>query len=52
MPPTSLPDTDIILDGPFWPVRVLRTYDHDKAVRIEAVGVVDSQYYDRTITTE
>ena len=36
MPQTSLPNTDTILEGPFWPVRVLRAYDHDKAVRIEA----------------
>lgn len=51
---SSLPNPDTILEGPFWPgpVRVLRAYDHDNAVRIEAVGVVDSQYFDRTITAE
>ena len=27
-------------------------YGHDTAIRIEAVGVIDSQYYDRTITIE
>ena len=53
-PIVHLPDPDTILEGPFWPgpVRVLRAYDHDNAVRIEAVGVVDSLYYDRTITAE
>ena len=50
----KLPDPDTILEGPFWPgpLRVLRAYDHVNAVRIEAVGVVDSLYYDRTITAE
>ena len=50
----SLPEPDTILEGPFWPgpVRVLRAHSHDTALRIESVGVVDSVYYDRTITTE
>ena len=42
---------DTVIEGPFWPgpVRVIRVSEHGSAVRIEAVGVVDSQYYDRTI---
>ncbi len=45
------PSPDTILTGPFWPgpVRVLRTQQSNQSVRIEAVGVADSQYYDRTI---
>lgn len=52
MKPFALPEPDTILEGPFWPgpVRVLRAQNHDEALRIEAVGVVDSVYYDRTIT--
>ena len=48
---TSFFAPDTIIEGPFWPgpVRVLRVRDHGSAVQIEAVGVVDSQYYDRTI---
>ena len=43
--------TDAVIEGPFWPgpVRVLRVRNHGSAVQVEAVGVVDSQYYDRTI---
>ena len=42
------PELDTILEGPFWqgPVRVLRAHSHDAALRIEAVGVVGSVYYD------
>ena len=45
---------DTIIEGPFWPepVRVLRVRAHGTAVQIEAVGVVDSRYYDRTIPSE
>ena len=45
---------DTIIEGPFWPgpVRVLRVREHGSAMQIEAVGVVDSQYYDRTIPAE
>ena len=45
---------DTIIDGPFWPgpVRVLRVRAHGSAVQIEAVGLVDSHYYDRTIPSE
>ena len=45
---------DTIIEGPFWPVpvRILRLRSHGLAVQIEAVGIVDSQYYDRTIPTE
>ena len=45
---------DTIIEGPFWPgpVRVLRVRAHGSAVQIEAVGVVDSHYYDRTIPSE
>ena len=45
---------DAIIEGPFWPgpVRVLRVRDHGSAVQIEAVGIVESQYYDRTIAAE
>ena len=51
-PSTPLPQPDTILTGPFWPgpVRVLRAYLSGQSVRIEAVGVSDSQYYDRTLT--
>ena len=44
-----LPGT--ILEGPLWPgpVRVIRVSEHGSMVRIEAVGVIDSQYYDQTI---
>ncbi len=49
-----LPEPDAILSGPFWPtpVRVLRASATDGSVRIEAVGVNDSQYYDRTLTLD
>ena len=42
---------DTIIEGPFWPgpVRVLRVRNNGPAVQIEAVGIVDSHYYDRTI---
>ncbi len=45
---------DTIIEGPFLPgpVRVLRVRAHGSAVQIEAVGVVDSHYYDRTIPSE
>ena len=45
---------DTIIEGPFWPepVRVLRVRNHGAAVQIEAVGVIDSRYYDRTIPSE
>ena len=45
---------DTIIEGPFWPepVRVLRVRALGTAVQIEAVGVVDSHYYDRTIPSE
>ena len=45
---------DTIIEGPFWPepVRVLRARAHGTAVQIEAVGVIDSHYYDRTIPSE
>src|SRR5581483_4924453 len=47
-----LPDT--VLSGPFWPgpVRVLRAVQAGTQVRIEAVGLADSQYYDRTLTLD
>ncbi len=47
-------NADTIIEGPFWPgpVRVLRVRDHGAAVQIEAVGLVDSQYHDRTIRTD
>ncbi len=42
---------DTIIEGPFWPepVRVLRARQHGSAIQIEAVGVVESKYYDQTI---
>ena len=45
---------DTIIEGPFWPgpVRVIRVGEHGSAVRVEAVGVVDSHYYDRTIPAD
>ena len=45
---------DTIIEGPFWPgpVRVIRVRAHGTVVQIEAVGVVDSRYYDRTIPSE
>ena len=45
---------DPIIEGPFWPepVRFLRVRTHGTAVQIEAAGVVDSHYYDRTIPSE
>ena len=49
-----LPEPGTILSGPFWPgpVRVLRAQANAHAVRIEAVGVADSRYYDSTLTPE
>lgn len=51
---TSLPSPDTVLTGPLWPVpvRVLRAAHNGPTVRIEAVGVTDAQYYDRTLTLE
>ena len=45
---------DTIIEGPFWPgpVRVLRVQNHRAAVQIEAVGVSDSQYSNRTIPAD
>ena len=45
---------DTIIEGPFWPepVRVLRARQHGSAVQIEAVGIVESKYYDQTISLE
>ena len=53
MPITEL-KPDAVIEGPFWPgpVRVLRMRVQDATVQIEAVGLVDSQYYDRTIQVE
>lgn len=34
------------------PVQVLRATQLDFSVRIQAVGVTDSQFYDRTLTME
>ncbi len=53
-PSISSPQPDAILTGPFWsgPVRVLRASLDGSAMRIEAVGVVDGRYYDRTLTVE
>ena len=52
--PSNRLNPDAIIEGPFWPgpVRVLRVRDHGSAVQIEAVGLVDSQYYDQTIRAE
>ena len=50
MQPLQLqPDT--IIEGPFWPepVRVLRARQYGSAIQIEAVGVLESKYYDQTI---
>ena len=51
---TSQYPPDTIIEGPFWPgpVRVIRVSEHGSAVRIEAVGVLDSQYYDQTIPSD
>ena len=45
---------DTIIEGPFWPepVRVLRARQHGSAIQIEAVGVVESKYYNQTIPLE
>ena len=45
---------DTVIDGPFWPgpVRVIRVSENGSAVRIEAVGVVDSHYHDQTIPAD
>jgi len=50
----ALLEPDTVLSGPFWagPVRVLRASRVGGQVRIEAVGVGDSQYYDRTLTLD
>ena len=50
----SLPQPGTVLTGPFWPghVRVLHAYANGPSVRIEAVGVADGQYYDRTLTLD
>jgi len=50
----SPPEPGTILSGPFWSgqVRVLRAELSGVSVRIEAVGVADSRYYDRTLTLE
>ena len=49
-----LPQQGTVLTGPFWPgpVRVLHTYSNGPSVRIEAVGVADGRYYDRTLTLD
>jgi superfamily II DNA or RNA helicase len=49
-----LPEPGTILSGPFWPghVRVLHAYSNGPSVRIEAVGVADGRYYDRTLTLD
>ena len=53
-PQASSLQPDTVIEGPFWPgpVRVIRVGEHGSAVRIEAVGVVDSRYYDRTIPAD
>ena len=45
---------DTIIEGPFWPepVRVLRARQHGSTVQIEAVGIVESKYYNQTIPLE
>ena len=45
---------DTVIEGPFWsgPVRVIRASQNGSTLRIEAVGVVDSHYYDRTIPVD
>ena len=51
---TSELKPDTVIEGPFWPqlVRVLRVRELGSAVQIEAVGVVESIYYDQTIPLE
>jgi hypothetical protein len=41
-----------VLPGPFWPakVRVSRALQNGAPVRIQAVGITDSQFYDRTLS--
>ena len=48
------PKLDTIIEGPFspGPVRVIRINVQGASPRIEAVGIVDSQHYDRTIPTD
>src|SRR5437867_1113226 len=50
----SIPATDTILSGPFWagPVRVLKAEISGASIRIQAVGIANNQYYDRTLTLE
>ena len=45
---------DTIIEGPFWPqpVRVLQIREHGNVVQIQAVGVVESTFYDQTIPIE
>ena len=45
---------DTIIEGTFWPepMRVLRVRADGAAVQIEAVGVIDSRNYDRTLPNE
>lgn len=47
-------EPDTVIEGPFWPepVRVLRARQHGSTVQIEAVGMVESKYYDQTIPVE
>ena len=54
MPSTQLLQPDTVVEGSFWSgtVRVLHARNHGSTVQIEAVDVVDSQYFDRTIPTE
>ena len=48
------PAADAVIEGPFWPgpVRVLRVRNHGSAVQVEGIGILDSQYYDRTIPVD
>jgi hypothetical protein len=50
----DLPESGAILSGPFWPgqVRVLTCSQNGDSVRVQAVGVADSQFYDRTLTLD
>ncbi|MGD0766041.1 MAG: helicase-related protein [Dehalococcoidia bacterium] len=47
-----VPRQDAVLTGPYWPqpVRVLRIHLDGPSIRIEAVGLNDSHYYDTTLT--
>ncbi len=53
-PFVDLPKPNAVLTGPFWsgPVRVLRAARSGPSIRIEAVGLADSKYYDLTLTEE